>query len=266
MDLGLVVKQNFFRVAPNTLVGLACAVSEWRRYEVELMRILTPRNRAALDIGASWGLYTYVLSRKAAVVHAFEPNPEKAAYIHSLSIRNCVVHDTALSCSPGRADLVIPMNESACATIESNHPLSAKGGRNIKRVNISLSQLDLHDFGTVGFVKIDVEGHELSVLRGGMNTLKRDKPTLFIEIERRHNAAEFAQVFSTLQMLGYQAYALSRKRVMHIRHFLPERDQNVTDIPRGIKWGTYIYNFLFVASHSRAALTMLQNRGFEVIE
>lgn len=57
-------------------------------------------------------------------------------------------------------------------------------------------------------MKIDVEGHELQVLKGGQNLLAQSRPALVIEIagspdDAKGNAAE---IFGFLGAFGYQAY------------------------------------------------------------
>ena len=41
----------------------------------------------------------------------------------------------------------------------------------------------------IGFIKIDVEGHEKNVIQGGLDTIKKNKPVLLIEIEEKHTKA-----------------------------------------------------------------------------
>ncbi|WP_268251869.1 FkbM family methyltransferase [Streptomyces massasporeus] len=67
----------------------------------------------------------------------------------------------------------------------------------------------------LAFVKADVEGTELAVLKGGSATLRRHRPTLLLEIERRHPAkygVHPADVLRHLRGFGYQAH---RRRHSH---------------------------------------------------
>jgi hypothetical protein len=56
--------------------------------------------------------------------------------------------------------------------------------------------------GTPSFIKIDVEGHELKVLKGAEETLKKHKPTVLIEI---HDFSEDHDVHKFMMSLGYGA-------------------------------------------------------------
>jgi hypothetical protein len=55
----------------------------------------------------------------------------------------------------------------------------------------------------VDWIKIDVEGAELGVLRGGERTLKRYKPNLLVELHEFHRADISLEVWSYLSALGY---------------------------------------------------------------
>ena len=61
------------------------------------------------------------------------------------------------------------------------------------------------DFNRIDFVKIDVEGFEMQVLRGMKCLVESRKPALLIEIEQRHNAG-YREVFEYLAALNYQTY------------------------------------------------------------
>ena len=68
---------------------------------------------------------------------------------------------------------------------------------------LTLDSLNLHD---VGFIKIDVDGNELAVLRGATTLLTRDRPALFIELEAR--IQPIRPVVSFLAERGYKGWVL----------------------------------------------------------
>ena len=59
-------------------------------------------------------------------------------------------------------------------------------------------------------MKIDVEGHELSVLEGGRELLQRDQPALIVEIADGPELPHYRRVLDFLTEFGYQAYWLER--------------------------------------------------------
>ncbi len=71
----------------------------------------------------------------------------------------------------------------------------------LKEVTVDLQRLDDLELNP-SFVKIDVEGAELGVLRGMRNTIERSHPILMVERSDR-----FEQVASLLGASGYRAFA-----------------------------------------------------------
>ena len=67
----------------------------------------------------------------------------------------------------------------------------------------------------VSIIKIDVQGNELDVLKGSLNTIKKDRPALIIEIEEKffsnpvRNRAEIAKIFKEF---GYKCFLQRRSR------------------------------------------------------
>ncbi len=104
----------------------------------------------------------------------------------------------------------------------------------------------------VGFIKVDVEGHELDVLRGAEATLRRDRPALLVESEERHRPGAVAAVHGFLGSLGYHGFMVDDGRLVSLGGFDPSRDQNVPndrlmDLNAGHYEGRYVNNFFFVA-------------------
>jgi hypothetical protein len=71
---------------------------------------------------------------------------------------------------------------------------------------------DIYKGGRVSIIKIDVEGHELQVLEGARDTIKRDLPTILIEI---HEYDE-SKVPSLLKELGYIRDPIERPEKMFL--------------------------------------------------
>ena len=111
--------------------------------------------------------------------------------------KNVKIENIAFSSSSGITELRVPVRdinadydneqkyELGIATIHSDNNLNNKDYETIK--NIKKITLDEYNFShEIGFIKIDVEGHELEIIRGGKNFLKNHKPVMLIEIEERH--------------------------------------------------------------------------------
>ncbi|MFL1462835.1 FkbM family methyltransferase [Roseococcus sp. DSY-14] len=66
--------------------------------------------------------------------------------------------------------------------------------------------LDTLALDGVTAVKLDAEGHEEAVLRGGAATLRRCRPVLSVEVEERHAPGSTARVPALLAALGYAGF------------------------------------------------------------
>ena len=137
-----------------------------------LLRFLEPR-MTVLDIGAHHGLYTLLASKKVGSqghVVAFEPSPRELNrlrwHLRINRCRNVRVEPYALGRKEDLADLyVCTVHETGCNSLRPPNvaePLS--------KVQVPVKVLDHYVEGTalktVDFVKLDVEGGELDVLKG----------------------------------------------------------------------------------------------------
>jgi FkbM family methyltransferase len=120
---------------------------------------------------------------------------------------------SALSDEVGEATLRIYEPLTGRATIESENLLEGCDCSQIYEVAVPRRKLDDYDFDAVGFIKIDVEGHELSVLRGASNTIERHRPLMLIEIEDRHKPNAICNAHNFLGNLGYEGYFLLNKKL-----------------------------------------------------
>lgn len=205
-----------------------------------------------LDIGARWGTYTLLLARvvgPAGVVHAFEPNHQHSRALRTIARAsgNVHVHQFALSDEAGSAALHIPVlgDRASDGLASLARPVGAH-----RTVQIERRRLDDLSLARIDFIKCDVEGHELSVFRGGEATLRRLRPPVLVEIEQRHAGADVEATLAYLEGLGYSGYAIHQDGLRPAAEFDVERDQ-LALLARGLVSGwmmppDYIHDFLFV--------------------
>jgi FkbM family methyltransferase len=199
------------RLIPSRLRKLRWEYKLTRRYaewllnggeeEAALLPSLCDRRLVSVDIGANLGGYTWLLRRFSKSVIAFEPNPDLAARLTRLMrvAPSVTVHNCALSDSDGTVVLRIP-DDHGRSTLEAANTLH---GRETREVPVPARRLDGIVLGRVGFIKIDVEGHELAVLRGAERLLRDSHPNLLIEATDEHRAGALASVREFLAALGY---------------------------------------------------------------
>lgn len=144
-----------------------------------------------LDIGSNIGNHAYFFKNicNANRVVCFEPLKGNLDMLR-LNCPNCEIVDVAISSTEGVGYLEHPdgyNNNSGTAR------LGAQGQ------STQLKTLDSFGFTNVTFIKIDVEGHELEVLKGAQHTINESKPDMLIEI---HTGIEIEDV-SNLLPSGY---------------------------------------------------------------
>jgi FkbM family methyltransferase len=218
--------------------------------ELAVVRGMLAPGAHVVDIGANTGLYAYALGR-THTMDAFEPLPESARSLRAVAKRlpRVRVHEVALSSRPGTATLYIPYVDGR-PTAELARFTPPASGR-FDEVTVPVSTLDAFGLSPVGLIKIDVEGHELSVLEGAEATIARERPMLFIEIEQRHSSTPIADTFAAVAAYGYRGFFVNPDRQLRpIAEFRYERDQAAyVDDPTDTPYANncYVNNFLFLA-------------------
>ncbi|MGE5269971.1 MAG: FkbM family methyltransferase [Thiohalocapsa sp.] len=210
------------------------ALKEWRRgeQEVRLLPQLVDRRRNAVDVGANKGTYTYFLARLARQVYAFEPNPKMYAVLRRTIARNVIAYPTALSDCSGTASLRVPYGRKGFSN-QGSSLSAAKPMENFMPIEVESRRLDELGLADIGFIKIDVEGHERAVLSGAAETIARDRPILLVEIEEAHTGEKLAQSLAWISGLGYDAYFVAGGGLQ------PVASLNAAD-------HGYIFNFVFL--------------------
>lgn len=231
-------------IAPKLLFNFRRVIG----YGVEPELVLLPQfcdiNRISLDIGANAGMYTYHMLKHSKMVYAFEPNPRYIKRLLRCFPRGVVVHPVALSNRTGESELRIPMGINGAGTLEESNKFSGSyNSSEIEVIKVTMKSLDEFGLGDVGFIKIDVEGYEHTVLEGAVKTITESKPVMLIEIEERHRHGAISDVQILLSAYGYKCFFLNNGQLHPIEKFSIEKHQSVENM-RTI----YINNFVFLTS------------------
>ena len=215
--------------------------------EMDYLPALVNRNRDAIDVGANLGRYSIRLASLARKVWAFEPHPRLARILARSLPSNVIVQQAAVSNYPGVAELRIPIKEDQ--QVESLGTLEPESNSDLCYVTsverITLDQFSSHD---IGFIKIDVEGHELSVIGGSLELVLKQRPAILVEADDHHRIGATASLFQLMASIGYQGLFIFRNKVLDIGEFDALTMQNESTLrskaPR--KDCPYVNNFIFV--------------------
>jgi FkbM family methyltransferase len=160
---------------------------------------ITRRNiKVACDIGANIGTLTRAMLDVCPMVHAFEPyKPAVECLRHNCP--GAIIHHVALSDSGGMA-IINPQSNVSASFIERYD------GRDSLDNIVALASLDTYRLEP-GFIKIDVEGCEVAVLRGGAGTIRTHKPIMLIEVNQlalERNGESEQTLLRELAIMNYQ--------------------------------------------------------------
>jgi FkbM family methyltransferase len=192
-------------------------------WEADLVKIFEREIRGSqnvLDVGANLGLHTILLSRhmsrlgQGGKAIAIEPHPE----IFPLTAFNCAALNNVECLNKAASDVggsIFYMPSILANTNAGGVGIVADRQENMFPVeSVTIDSLKLNN---LGFMKVDVEGHELSCLQGATETIRRCRPTMVIEIMGGHClqtapqpiAAEIRRRVEVVCGLGYMAEQVS---------------------------------------------------------
>lgn len=237
---------------PRLSLAVVDAVEE-RAGEAEL-RLLPALVRPGVnsaDIGANRGVYARRLARLCPLVLAFEPQPRLAARLARATADNVVVFPLALSGTAGEATLKVPVVGSVVA-----HTRATLGESEGDYKEQTVFRLRLDDLGltSLGFLKIDVEGHEMNLLDGAMKTIESCRPRLLIECDAR-TGSHPSEVLDRLAQFGYECWFHHNNALVPVADFdvgvhQGERKEFGGPRPEGLAM-----NFIFLHSSEAAEVT-----------
>jgi FkbM family methyltransferase len=159
-------------------------VRETEKIKIFLELSLKIKDPVMFDIGACFGTYSFItLFNPGLKVHAFEPYPKMIEYMKDIirlnDIPNIIVNEFGLSDRERKCDMEFG---SGFRRSDLNLNVGTTNIRTDTEGNFMFRPLDALDIQKMDLVKIDVEGHEMEVLKGAAETLRRCKP-VFIQIE-----------------------------------------------------------------------------------
>jgi len=178
-------------------------------FEIRALLSLCQRDSVVLDIGANIGWTALNLAQiaKNGKILAFEPDEASLAFLRENIALNHAANIQPYPYGLGdqNRDLYLETRETSNAGMNRICPQGSEGGKPTRVVCLD----DFHPTATMNrldLVKIDVEGFELKVLRGGQRLIRRTMPSLFIEIDDANLQDQGDSASALIEFLGELGY------------------------------------------------------------
>jgi FkbM family methyltransferase len=189
--------------------------------EMGVIPHLLPFGGCALDLGANFGMYTRLFAQIVGPdgqVHAVEPVPSTFEVLQSnvdrLGLSSVTVHNFAVSDEEGTVTMAVPQYDRGGENLYEARVVNDSDEAGSRTVRVPACTLDdlFGRLGQVDFVKCDVEGHELNVIRGATEILRIHRPAWMIEVSGDPGDPESAaaELIERMRQFGYRMYHLDR--------------------------------------------------------
>ena len=183
-------------------------------YETKHWNSVVPylsQTRTAIDVGAHVGIWSMRMGSIFDKVVSFEPVPahiecfnENLKLFDNVSITECAISDKNDS-----TNMKVTDYNSGSSTLE--YSIIQKNTKHkVAKMQIETRTLDSFNLTDVDFIKMDVEGHEISAIRGAEQTIINNSPVIFIEVFDRSTKKVYTDLSTTaLQLLLDLGYVIN---------------------------------------------------------
>lgn len=207
--------------------------SEADEPELTVVKHLVRPGDTVVDVGANVGWYTNYFSKivgDQGRVISLEPMPETFALLSNCvkvhRLANVELHNVGASECDGFAVMEIPPYASGGANYYMAHIIDgSRKAATMHQREVKLRSLDSllgETLRSVGFIKCDVEGHELQLIKGSRETIRATKAAWLIEISRSSDpdleGSNSAQIFGLLGAQGYSPWWLDNNVLRKRKH------------------------------------------------
>lgn len=210
---------------PTDVHSLPMSYLNFGQYESSetdvVMKLIKPGD-VVFDIGANIGWYTLnlLLARKGTTVYSFEPIP--ASYrllINNLKLNHQSIDKAFNFGLAEEAKKAVFFFDVECAMASSMANLRAS--QSTVTVECDVKRLDDvvaadSSFRKIDFIKCDVEGAELFVFKGAVETLKRFRPVVFSEMLRKWSKKfnyHPNDIIGLFRSTGYECFVINKGRI-----------------------------------------------------
>jgi FkbM family methyltransferase len=185
----------------DELIGLALKLyGEYSEGEVEVFRKILKPGDVALDVGANIGAFTVPMAKlvgDTGKVYAFEASEKNVELLRKNVVDNDLEQVRVIGMAA--SDTSNPLKVSRLDAFHNYTAMSVAE----ESIDVAAMRIDDLDLKKCKLIKIDVDRHELQVIRGARETIMRCRPILYVENEDDNlREALVAEIVS----LGYRLY------------------------------------------------------------
>ena len=190
------------------------------------------QNKHILDIGANFGVQTLQFANQFpdSVIHSIEPTN----FAYEKMLKNIDlnpnykknIYPEQFFISDNITDMPDQVYSSWSLSSDNETHSKHKG---VKKSISSSNKITLDNFiikkkiSGLDFIKLDVDGLELMVLRSGVNYLKNNKPPIFMELAPylyKENGYQLSDLLEFISKIGYNFYKINPlKKILDIKSF-----------------------------------------------
>lgn len=212
-----------------------------KKYERAFRHFTTmlPSAGLVLDIGANLGVMSAYMAKKNAAwkIIAVEPIPlhvkvMKRFFVQQ-HIKTIAIIEKAVSDKPGKMQMQVPvangMVQHGLASVTLHQLANTAEKYEVATLTID-ALMEMYGTEQLAGIKIDVENHEWEVLNGALQTIRKYKPVLLVEL---WNDAKKKKCIELMLSLQYNIMVLN-----HSKTLVPYTGQDVLDyffIPKEVK-------------------------------
>lgn len=178
--------------------------------ELPFVRRLLQQGQNVIDIGANYGTYTLPMAQRVGAsghVWAFEPSSSTAQFlaqgIATNGFANVTLEQKAVSSAPGTARLALNVHAELRSIVHAAAPQG--DSEEVSLVTLD-DRMDRYRWVDIDLIKIDAEGEEANIVKGGRRFFANLSP--LVQYELRSTGDMNFDLIGDFAAIGYNSYRL----------------------------------------------------------
>lgn len=216
-----ILNRNFkFYILDNCMISNYIKNNQiWENHMQDIFKKYVNKDSIVIECGCHIGTHTLPLASLCKKLYGFEPMPDTYNILNQNiklnNVNNCIIYKKGVADKEGVTQYCwIPENNPGGSGL-NNNPMGKPNWipYTNKNIEVELTTIDLLELDNLDLIKIDVEGYETLVINGAINTIKKCRPVIIMEVWKTHNG-DFdinytKTLFKNILELGYNVSQLS---------------------------------------------------------